>query len=121
MNLKKTYAFMLFFILVLNCSVVSAGATMTADSNIVINRASRRINCTIPANTAQAIDIRIYLDKDETVTYDCTYSPKLPSIDFGVAAPDGLFTPWVVQMGVLIRSRASIYWLSAITKTMPWQ
>ena len=91
MNLKKTYAFMLFFILVLNCSVVSAGATMTADSNIVINRASGRINCTIPANTAQAIDIRIYLDKDETVTYDCTYSPKLSSIDFGVVAPDGLF------------------------------
>lgn len=88
---KKFWALLLSCALVLGCSAVPAGAIEVADEAISISRASGRINCTIPAKTAQAIDALVYLDKGETVTYDCTYSPKSSSVDFGVIAPDGLF------------------------------
>lgn len=88
---KKLWVLLLSCALILGSSAIPIGAVEMADESISISRASGRINCTIPANTAQAIDALVYLEKDETVTFNCTYSPKSSSVSFGVVAPDGLF------------------------------
>ena len=49
------------------------------------------MNWTIEADTAMQATTSFSLEADETVTINCSYSPRSASVDFGLIAPDGKF------------------------------
>lgn len=69
-----------------------AGAAVTPESEAksVIMRATGRIEESIPGNAIMTL-AEVSLDNGETVTYDCSYTPRDASVKFGYIAPDGLF------------------------------
>ena len=69
-------------------------------------RATGSINSDIPANTLGVSDIKFSLEVGETVTINCSYSPAIASMDFGVIAPDGYFYFLSVKEGSINRSIA---------------
>ncbi len=60
-------------------------------SNSVILRVSGRLNYSLPADGITLITQPFSAAKGDTIKYDCTYTPKSASVDFGFIAPDGLF------------------------------
>lgn len=91
MRRKRLWSLLLACVLVLGCSAVPVGAIDTADDNAPILRVSNRINQSISANSIVAIEDWFYLDVGDTVGFNCTYSPKSASIDFGIVSPNGVF------------------------------
>lgn len=79
-------------LLVLGCLAMPAGAAVTPESEAksVIMRATGRIEESIPGNAIMTL-AEVSLDNGETVTYDCSYTPRDASVKFGYIAPDGLF------------------------------
>lgn len=57
----------------------------------VILRVSGRLNHKLPANDTILITQPFSAAKGDTISYNCTYTPKSASVDFGYIAPDGLF------------------------------
>lgn len=78
-------------ILVLNCLFISVAAVEAPDNDSPILRVSEHISQTISAKTTAIMDEGFSLEKGDTVSYNCTYTPKSASVDFGYVAPDGLF------------------------------
>lgn len=68
-------------------AVVTSGST----SETVITRATGRFEITIPANSCMTMDDSFILDSGDTVSYDCSYTPRDASVKFGYIAPDGRF------------------------------
>ena len=56
-----------------------------------VARATSSVNWTIEADTAMQATTSFSLEADETVTINCSYSPRSASVDFGLIAPDGKF------------------------------
>ena len=54
-------------------------------------RASGGIDDSIPANGINTVGNSFFLKANDTITYDCTYTPRSASVDFGFIAPDGKF------------------------------
>ena len=54
-------------------------------------RSSGSINADIPLRAVRYVDQPISLVADDTVTFNCSYSPSSTSMDFGVIAPNGRF------------------------------
>lgn len=88
-----------FVILLFSCLLVAgslnipAGAAVTYGSNVesAVTRATGQFEVTIPANTVVYLGDGIPLAKGETVTYNCTYTPKSVDVKFGVIDQDGYF------------------------------
>lgn len=58
----------------------------------IVERAFATVKVNIPANTiAKAKEDTFYLEVGETVKINCSYSPDIASVDFGLIAPDGYF------------------------------
>ena len=91
MKFKRFWSILLSCILVLSCIAVPVGAVEAPTNNMPILRVSGRINQTISANSIASMSDSFSLDVGDIVKYDCTYTPKSASVDFGVIAPDGLF------------------------------
>lgn len=93
MKRRRFAATLLAFMLLLSCSFIPAAAAEVSSADIVtiMPRVTGRLNHSISANTITYIGQPISLDKGETITYDCTYTPKSASLDFGYVASDGLF------------------------------
>lgn len=49
------------------------------------------MNNSFPAKLISPITQPFSAAKGDTIKYDCTYTPKSASVDFGFIAPDGLF------------------------------
>lgn len=79
--------------LLFGCSFISVEAADvdTPASNSVISRVSGRLNYSLPADGITLITQPFSAAKGDTIKYDCTYTPKFASVDFGFIAPDGLF------------------------------
>lgn len=88
---RKLGAVLLAFIAVFHFTAIPARAAARSDSGIVVSRAAGRLNCTVPAQTVTPIGSEFSLESGDKVSFDCTYTPKSASVDFGVIAPDGLF------------------------------
>ena len=56
-----------------------------------VAKATSSVNWTIEADTAMQATTSFSLEADETVTINCSYSPRSASVDFGLIAPDGKF------------------------------
>ena len=89
--MKRIWKVLLIGLLVFGCTIFSVGAVEVAETPAVICRASGRVNYSISARLTIYLGDDFYLDKGETISYNCTYTPKSASVDFGYIAPDGLF------------------------------
>lgn len=105
MNLKKFFSLFMVLAAVMNC-LGAAGAQSAeierlsewdrvlltaAETEHPISRSSGPVSMTISAKSAKTSSTSFSLDAGETVRFDCTYSPKYSSVDFGLIAPDGYF------------------------------
>lgn len=64
--------------------------TSETEAETVIMRATGRISESISGNALMTL-AEVSLDSGEVVTYNCTYTPRDASVEFGVIAPDGYF------------------------------
>lgn len=91
MKLKRFSTTLLASILLLVFSLNPAVAVGASGEIVVMPRASGRVDHSISANSKIVFKPAFSLDADETIKFECTYTPKSASVDFGVIAPDGLF------------------------------
>ena len=89
--MKQFWSVLLACALTLCCTVFPISAAEPHEESFSISRVSGRLSETIPAKNIAYFGDSFSLDKDETVAYNCTYTPKSASVDFGFIAPDGLF------------------------------
>lgn len=54
-------------------------------------RATNRVNVTTEPNTTATIGTSLSMEADETITINCTYSPRTADVDFGLITPRGTF------------------------------
>lgn len=88
-----------FGIVLLSCVLMLSSAVMSVSAaelpnngdGAVVMRAAGRLDYSIPAKTLVPINVEFSLAKGDTIEYDCTYTPKSASVDFGYIAPNGLF------------------------------
>lgn len=88
---KRLRALLLTCILILSCAVVPVGAVESSAGKEVIARTTGQLNHTISANTLAFVSDRISLDKDESIRYNCTYTSKSASVDFGYVDANNAF------------------------------
>lgn len=93
MKTRRFFGLLISCLFVLGCLTAPAGAVTAyePDEEGIIALATGQFEATIPANTVLHIGDSVSLDKGETVTYDCTYTPRSASVKFGYIGPDGLF------------------------------
>lgn len=91
MRRKRLITALLACMLLFSCSFIPVAAAEAPSSNIVMPRVSGRLNHSFPANLITLITEPFTLTKGDTIKYDCTYTPKSASMDFGYIAPNGLF------------------------------
>lgn len=88
--MRRLLGILLACVLALGCSALPVSAAEALDDSPGIARVSGRVNQTIPAGMTVYLD-EFTLVADDTIRYDCTYTPKSASVDFGYIAPDGKF------------------------------
>lgn len=98
MNKKRILCLWITVIFTVMCLCVPGIAAVQNDEIVSdrvriqsIVRTSGRINGNIPANTIVEVGDSFFMLPEETITYDCTYTPSNVSLDFGFIAPDGYF------------------------------
>ncbi len=89
--MKRFWSILLACVLMFCCTSVPVSATEAPETSFAISRVSGRLDFTIPANTTALVGDPFSLDQGETIAYNCTYTPKSASVDFGYIAPNGLF------------------------------
>lgn len=96
MSLKNVCASALTCTVLLGCLSMPAGAANYAPmtetpalSETYTARAAGSFDITVSAGKILVIGDSISLEKGDTVTFDCTYSPKSADIDIGLIASDG--------------------------------
>ena len=108
----KCFFSALLFVFLLNCANISVSAfsqeninIMSSDSVIVVadlasdtsilanysTRATNRFDWSISPNITKKASTSFSLDANETVTFNCTYTPSSASVDFGLISSDGTF------------------------------
>lgn len=91
MKHKRFNIILLACMLLFSCSLTPAIAIEIQDNSIVMPRVSGRLNYTFAANATTHVGQSFSAAIGDTIKYDCTYTPKSASVDFGYIAPDGLF------------------------------
>lgn len=75
----------------LQCELLEPSTIVELDSKIM-TRATGKFHINVPAYTTSTAKSQTFLlNANETVTFDCTYTPSSASVDFGLIAPDGYF------------------------------
>lgn len=90
---KRFAVLLLSGLLTVGCLTAPAGAVVTSEpvAETEITRATGQFEKTIPANSIYPVCDSFILDSGDTVSYDCTYTPRDASVKFGYIAPDGYF------------------------------
>lgn len=108
MFLKKLWKALVVCVAVIGCLLTTGFASVHDDGilymeelngsvmdNIIMEcsvaRASGSLNVNILPNSGVTINGYFTLAVNDSVKFDCSYTPKSASVDFGVIAPDGLF------------------------------
>lgn len=96
MSFKKVLTSALACAFLTACLSLPVGAVETTSnidtqSNSIVARASESIRFNVSANKISVSRSTFSLEEDDTVTFDCTYSPKSADIDIGLVASDGTF------------------------------
>lgn len=86
------------FSLLIACSLVFGSLTVPAEAvahnepiTRAVERATDQFEVTISAHAIMILGEGVSLDSRETVSYDCTYTPRDANVKFGYIAPDGNF------------------------------
>jgi len=77
--------------LVFSFAGMPASAASVPDNSTVILRATGRLDCKISANTIEPVNAEFYLETGDKVTFNCTYTPKSASVDFGYIDSNHVF------------------------------
>lgn len=80
--MKKLFALLFSVFIALSVSVSAFAVTQ---------RATNRVNITAMPNKTATIGTSLSMEIDETVTINCTYSPRTADVDFGLITPRGTF------------------------------
>ena len=80
--MKKLFALLFSVFIALSVSVSAFAVTQ---------RATNRVNITAMPNKTATIGTSLSMESDETVTINCTYSPRTADVDFGLITPRGTF------------------------------
>lgn len=80
--MKKLFALLFSVFIALSISVSAFAVTQ---------RATNRVNITAMPNKTATIGTSLSMEADETVTINCTYSPRTADVDFGLITPRGTF------------------------------
>lgn len=91
MRLRKLVASVLICTLILGCTATFAGAAEVSSEAIVSSRASGSLDIQVSANTIGYVGDWFYASSGDTIKYECTYTPKSASVDFGCIDADGVF------------------------------
>lgn len=91
MRRKRLISALLACMLLFGCSFLPAAAAEAPDGTVGILRVSGRLNGSFPANTITPITQSFTLAKGDIIEYDCTYTPKSASVDFGYVDSQGVF------------------------------
>lgn len=89
--MKRLWGVLLACVLTVSCTVLPANAVGPSDAPPAVSRISGQLNHRIPANNIGYIGGEIFLDRGESITYTCVYTPKSASVDFGYVDADGFF------------------------------
>ncbi len=87
---KRFTSALLACMLLLSWSLVPAMAMEVPNNEIVMPRAAGRLDHSLSPGYSR-VGEAFSLEAGDKITYDCTYTPKSASMDFGVLGPDGLF------------------------------
>ena len=90
MGKKRLAAALLSVMLLFSCSFVPAAAAESPSCDAVIARSTGRLNHRLLSGITP-ITSALPFAKGDTITFDCTYSPKSASLDFGIIDSDGVF------------------------------
>lgn len=91
MDCKRFVAAFLSCMLLFSWSLVPAGAAEIPGSDIVMPRVAGSLNNSFPAKLISPITQPFSAAKGDTIKYDCTYTPKSSSVDFGYIDSDNVF------------------------------
>ena len=80
--MKRLFILLFSVFLALSISVSAFAATQ---------RATNRVNVTTESHTTATIGTSLSMVADETITINCTYSPRTADVDFGLITPRGTF------------------------------
>lgn len=89
--MKRLWSVLLVCVFALCCITIPVSAAEIPDASPVISRVSGRIEYSIPANHIAYLTEEVSLDKGETIIYDCTYTPRYSSVDFGYVDSNNVF------------------------------
>lgn len=90
--MKRILGLLIVCVVLVGCIVTPAEAvTLYEQAAQTIVRATDQFEETIPAQSIMPLGDNVSLDSRETVSYDCTYTPRDASVKFGYIAPDGYF------------------------------
>lgn len=91
-NFKKGLCCFMLIISIISCFNLSAyAAELPAPSYNTIERATGKLNITIPAYTTKKASSSFSLESGESVTINASYSPSSARMDFGLIGSDGKF------------------------------
>ena len=106
MHLKRFFCVVLVCMLFVGLVGMPVGATELEDTvsenamlNFMLSRATGSFNMTIPAKTKLSASTSFPLAAGETVTIKASYSPFSASVDFGLIAPNGVYSYFNVTDG----------------------
>lgn len=88
---KRLVSLLLACMAVFSFAAIPAQAAEAPDNNTVILRATGRLNHTIPKNSVLPIGAEFSLEAGDKVTFNCSYTPKSASVDFGYIDSDNTF------------------------------
>ena len=89
---KKVLCCFILTISIISCFNLSAyAAELPAPSYNTIERATGKLNITIPAYTTKKASSSFPLESGESVTINASYSPSSARVDFGLIGSDGKF------------------------------
>ena len=80
--MKKLFALLFSVFIALSVSVSAFAVTQ---------RATNRVTIKAMPNKTATIGTSLSMEADETVTINCTYSPRTADVDFGLITPRGTF------------------------------
>ena len=87
---KRLAASLLACMLFLSVSLVPTAAAEVPNGDIVISRSTGRLNHSLSTGITLITQALPYV-KGDTIKYDCTYTPKSASMDFGYIDSDNVF------------------------------
>lgn len=88
---KRLASAILACALLFSCALVPAVAAEAPSVQVIMPRVSGSMDFELPAKAIARVGDPFYLSSGDTIKYDCTYTSKSASVDFGVVASDGTF------------------------------